>query len=789
MNPIPLCKVISSKGNPIDYRPRAHHKLFLKDRHYDYLFNAYLRCETYIHDIYDRIICDHHKYLIDNIIKDYYHNISLYNNTTNNTTTNTTTTTTSSNNIVSISCISTSLSDLDRDYLIDKMIIQLEKKLLISIADNPCTSFDSSRDILIEIGCQYYYKQTRLIETEKRRASSKTQGILKLKSNDFLINIKDKPLESLQELINIKKYNSNSNNSNNNKILVILLRHCERIDPEIFGDFIKSLSSYNGMRCHVITFHSSICPNPIPLEKSSRILMDLSLHKTVDPFEIYDDMMGRVLATRQLPISFPAPVLAWIHESFWRSNSCNSSALDRILICLSTHFQKRCSILCMFRDREWLQDMRLVTKSKETSKDKKALEARTVYTLLGYLGADDMIGTGLLLATQGSSREQEAATATNLLAASILQSKIDCTLFKCLKVTRDTFLEKSRRIEFSADIIFAAIITNVKGGSQCTLIDDLITAITQNLCKESIFNIKQLLLKLDKLFDSLINEEDLTANSDIKEVIAKIYEELQDNNFMFDEFTDILEQSQLSDKVSLNHLKKQTRLETEESSSKKPNENAIDSLTNVELLENVINDLILWLKNTLLKIQLIPRPALVPGIIDMSEESINKALKAVNSNIRLNTMKAILNPNDHIPNQYTCKRGQDDNTLRLPEPLDITLVASLALKCTSTESLYDWYDEFYKNKRLWEYEKKLLKRIDENDDENNDDNNKKRKKRTIQEVEDSKQKKESLEHNLGAAARSRFMTSVNMLETIGLIKSKPTSYLVSRSIYTFTEEE
>ena len=781
MNPVPLCKVISSKGNHIDYRPRAHHKLFLKDRHYDYLFNAYLRCETYIHDVYDRIICDHHKYLIDNIIKDYYHNISLYNNT--NTTTNTTTNnnTNNTNNIISISCISTSLSDLDRDYLIDKMIIQLEKKLLISIADNPCTSLDSSRDILIEIGCQYYYKQTRLIETEKRRATSKTQGILKLKPNDFLINIKDKPLESLQELIDIRKCNNNDN-----KILVILLRHCERIDPEIFGDFIKCLSSYNGMRCHVIIFHSSICPNPIPLQKSSRILMDLSLHKTVDPFEIYDDMMGRVLATRQLPISFPAPVIAWIHESFWRSNSCNSSALDRILICLSTHFQKRCSILCMFRDREWLQDMRLVTKSKETSKDKKSLEARTVYTLLGYLGADDMIGTGLLLATQGSSREQEAATATNLLAASILQSKIDCTLFKCLKVTRDTFLEKSRRIEFSADIIFAAIITNVKGESQCTLIDDLISAITQNLYKESIFNMKQLLVKLNKLFYILIQEEDLTANNDIKEVLAGIYEELQDNELMFDEVTDNLEQSQLSDKVSLNHLKKQAKSDSEESSSKKLNENASDSLTNVELLENVINDLIVWLKNTLLKIQLIPRPALVPGIIDMSEESINQALKAVNSNIRLNTIKAILNPNDHIPNQYTCKRGQDDNTLRLSEPLDITLVASLALKCASTESLYDWYDDFNKNKRLWKKEEKLLANIADNDDENN---NKKRKKRTIQEVEDSKQKKEADEHNLGAIARSRFMTSVNMLETIGLIKSKPTSYLVSRSIYTFTEEE
>jgi hypothetical protein len=444
----------------------------------------------------------------------------------------------------------------------------------------------------------------------------------------------------------------------------------------------------------------------------------------------------------------------------------------------------------MFRDREWLQDMRLVTKSKETSKDKKNLEARTVYTLLGYLGADDMIGTGLLLATQGSSREQEATTATNLLAASILQSKIDYTLFKCLKVTRDTFLEKSRRIEFSADIIFAAIITNIKEENQCTLIDDLINAITQNLCKETINNIKQLLVKLNKLFDSLINEDDLIINNDIKEIIIGIYEELKDNKLMFDEVSDNLEQCQLSDKVSLNHLKKQTKIDNnDENILKKLNENDINTLSNVELLENVINDLIIWLKNTLLKIQLISRPALIPGIIDMSEDSINQALKAVNSNIRLNTIKAILNPNDHIPNNYTCKRGQDDNTLTLPEPLDITLVASLALKCTSTESLYDWYDEFNKKKRLWKYEEDKLAKIANNDDENNDNNNKKRKKRTIQEVEDSKQKKEAIEHSLGVVARSRFMTSVNMLETIGLIKSKPTSYLVSRSIYTFTEEE
>ena len=202
-------------------------------------------------------------------------------------------------------------------------------------------------------------------------------------------------------------------------------------------------------------------------------------------------------------------------------------------------------------------------------------------------------------------------------------------------------------------------------------------------------------------------------------------------------------------------------------------------------------DLVKWLQGTLLKIQLIPRPALVPGIIDMSEETVYQALKAVNSNIRLNTMKAILKPNEYIPNQYKCKKGRQE-LLQLSEPLDVSLVASSALQCAGTESLYDWYDDFMENRRLWNYEENQINELAKLDNE--DDNNKKDgKKRTREEVdgenEKRKKRKESKENNLSGIARSRFMTSVNMLETIGLIKSKPTNYLVTRSIYTFTEEE
>ena len=47
-----LCSVVSSKEKPIDWRPHAHHELHLRDSHFDPRFNAYLRCELYLHQLY-----------------------------------------------------------------------------------------------------------------------------------------------------------------------------------------------------------------------------------------------------------------------------------------------------------------------------------------------------------------------------------------------------------------------------------------------------------------------------------------------------------------------------------------------------------------------------------------------------------------------------------------------------------------------------------------------------------------------------------------------------------------
>jgi len=57
--------VLSTKAKFIDYRPLAHHKLYLHDHHFDSRFNAFLRCEAKIKTICGREIRSSHN--INNI--------------------------------------------------------------------------------------------------------------------------------------------------------------------------------------------------------------------------------------------------------------------------------------------------------------------------------------------------------------------------------------------------------------------------------------------------------------------------------------------------------------------------------------------------------------------------------------------------------------------------------------------------------------------------------------------------------------------------------------------------
>ena len=74
-----LCERIGTQAKQIDYRPMTHHSLYEKDSMFDFRFNAYERCKSYLTNLYESIIEQHHNALVEQLLDDVARNMSTSN--------------------------------------------------------------------------------------------------------------------------------------------------------------------------------------------------------------------------------------------------------------------------------------------------------------------------------------------------------------------------------------------------------------------------------------------------------------------------------------------------------------------------------------------------------------------------------------------------------------------------------------------------------------------------------------------------------------------------------------
>ena len=166
--------------------------------------------------------------------------------------------------------------------------------------------------------------------------------------------------------------------------MTILIRYTEYIDPVMFNDLLIILNAE--LKCksgiHLILVNASNCRLPLPQDGGTNSLFEMSLYSTIEPSILYDNIIGFCVSDRNIPIIIPSAVIAWIHESFWRSNCCTSSAIDKILLCYHYHFTKIDALLIMFTDTKWLEDMKVIHRSNKRSKSLEFEQYDKVCTLL-----------------------------------------------------------------------------------------------------------------------------------------------------------------------------------------------------------------------------------------------------------------------------------------------------------------------------------------------------------------------------------------------------------------------
>ena len=300
------CMVISTELPPLDFRPRSHHKLYKKDEHFDSRLNAFYRCDEYLQATYDAILRRLHHGLVDLLVEDYARviNADAFEMATSLTQ--------SSEDVgISISCVTSTLSDVDRSAVVNDIIVQYESRVTsaVAIAETSCQRCASAHDFFVQLTESVRQRLARRATEEQRYRGAKAKMIMKA-SNEFTSLIHDAPIQSLFDLLSLDMggaENSNgSNTGNSNKTsngsaggskgcLVLVLRNAERLHLSVFGSIIDTIYStlLPVVNLHIILFCSASCPLPLRLDKFPRSLLRLTLRHTANPLEFYDEFMGK----------------------------------------------------------------------------------------------------------------------------------------------------------------------------------------------------------------------------------------------------------------------------------------------------------------------------------------------------------------------------------------------------------------------------------------------------------------------------------------------------------------
>lgn len=212
--------------------------------------------------------------------------------------------------------------------MIEGLIDDLEANRSNIVLSSSCVEITCAHDILSEILVEFSSK-VQALSMDKRRSSRPMDSL-----NPNLLLGGEHASTSSNCISTFKKlYDYYIGNVNTELASVVLLfRQTEALDADILGgfiDLIKSISASFNIR--LLFVHSLSRPVRFHLSQSFQSSVSLNLHPihSIGSGELYDITVGRVLTARDIPVTIPADVVGWIHEGFWRSDRCVSSAIDK----------------------------------------------------------------------------------------------------------------------------------------------------------------------------------------------------------------------------------------------------------------------------------------------------------------------------------------------------------------------------------------------------------------------------------------------------------------------------
>ena len=207
----------------------------------------------------------------------------------------------------------TGLSDPDRVYLINNMKTLFDKGS-IEYVDVGCEHHQTAFDLLINIAEELFYCAGRIISA---RGKTNTRALDKLR---------EVPSRFIEECL--MSLHSPGDRCRTEKSLVVVLRHCDRLVNHVIGNLLCLLKELS-CKVYVIGFISELCPIPSFMNPTAQAAVEVSVTRTAQPWEMFEELSCRLLGDKELPVALSPGILRRLYCLFNNEELCITSTAQR----------------------------------------------------------------------------------------------------------------------------------------------------------------------------------------------------------------------------------------------------------------------------------------------------------------------------------------------------------------------------------------------------------------------------------------------------------------------------
>eukprot|EP01034_Spumella_vulgaris_P025924 gene25924-32432_t len=280
---------------------------------------------------------------------------------------------------------------------------------------------------------------------------------------------------------------------------------------------ISQAGVYDLKNASIVAVVDDLSPLPLPTDRTAMSALDVSIQLLPGSRGVLDELLGRIYTSGEVPVLFPRVIIEAVREACDCFNLCITSTIDKLILCVGIHFQRRRSILTLCGRSDWLEELGLCG-FKRLGSDVTAATSHALSRLLPFIGASDLEGaaSGIVL-----TREGDRAKGGGEAKKYFDRLTFDKLVYDCLKLCRDELINEVSRGMLPADLLWSALISGAeryKIGASSKILGEMLRTVKVGLPIMDLTTVQRTVNKLCELVQmalelraSVVSEGDVAA--------------------------------------------------------------------------------------------------------------------------------------------------------------------------------------------------------------------------------------------------------------------------------------